>query len=42
MILCHIISVGRAAHRLAAAPYIDTGARGLSELHEDDTGFTVT
>jgi hypothetical protein len=42
MILCHLISIGRAARRLAAALYTDTDARGLSELHEDDTGFIVT
>jgi hypothetical protein len=42
MILCHLIFVGRPARRLAAALYTDTGMRGLYELQEDDTGFTVT
>jgi hypothetical protein len=40
--LCHLIFIGRVAHHLAAAPYTDIDARGLSELHEDDTGCTVT
>jgi hypothetical protein len=42
MVMCYIYNVGRAARRLAAAaPFTATGARGLSELQEDDTDFTV-
>jgi hypothetical protein len=41
MILCHLLAIGRATRRLATAPFIATGARDLSELHKDDTDFSI-